>query len=78
MLEGPLPKRGLLMIESKLGWMVSDSTPVLLTDNAEVAYEVERILSTSYARAPAPEGWSPSGVRGDPGSSHAREDFAGE
>ncbi|MEW5297020.1 MAG: hypothetical protein WDW36_000257 [Sanguina aurantia] len=43
-LTGPLPGRGLLMLESKLGWMVSDSTPLLLTDDADIAAEVERLL----------------------------------
>lgn len=39
-----LPSSGLLMVECKLGWMVSDSTPVLLTSDALLFAEVEGLL----------------------------------
>lgn len=50
-LSGPLHSRGLLTVETKLGWMVNDSMPVLLTGDAELAREVERILSSTPAAA---------------------------
>lgn len=50
-MTGPLPKRGLLTVETKLGWMVSDSMPMLLTGDADLAQEVERILTSGSEAA---------------------------
>ncbi|MEW5304892.1 MAG: hypothetical protein WDW36_007469 [Sanguina aurantia] len=50
-LTGPLPSRGLLTVETKLGWMVNDSMPVLLTGDADLAGEVGQILSSAAREA---------------------------
>lgn len=83
-LNSPLPSRGLLMVESKLGWMVSDSTPVLLLEDMKLAQEVERILRFSTSgrargamRAPLHTPSSQS-IVGQTAVGHSREIRAGE
>ncbi|MEW5297021.1 MAG: hypothetical protein WDW36_000258 [Sanguina aurantia] len=75
-LTGPLPSRGLLTVESKLGWMVSDSTPLLLTDDADIAAEVERILSCTPGSVQAAQRAGSRSMAGQIGAGHAREDSA--
>ncbi|MEW5315813.1 MAG: hypothetical protein WDW38_007217 [Sanguina aurantia] len=76
-LTGPLPSRGLLMLESKLGWMVSDSAPLLLTDDADIAAEVERLLGCGSSKGHlAGRQASHSSTICTTGAGHTREDRA--
>lgn len=77
-LNGPVPSSGLLVVESKLGWMVSDSTPVLLTQDKILAQEVERMLSLSSARKGLiVQKLAPEMSDHQVGSSYAREERSG-
>lgn len=67
------------MVETKLGWMASDSTPVLLTEDAKMAYEVEMVLSLSaLGRTQAAATTSLAQSLGQIGAGHTREARVGK
>lgn len=43
-LSGDVPRSGLLMVDCKLGWMVSDSRPVVVTCDPALEAEVGRVI----------------------------------
>ncbi|MEW5307447.1 MAG: hypothetical protein WDW36_009842 [Sanguina aurantia] len=43
-IDGGLPRSDLLMLECKLGWMLCDTAPVLLTGDALLAAELQELL----------------------------------
>lgn len=63
------------MVECKLGWMVSDSTPMLLTCDPLLAAEVEGLLVRSTWGGGDRPGWYYSVETS--GSSLTREDLSG-
>lgn len=78
-MNGPLPSHGLLMVESKLGWMASDSTPVLLMQDADMAQEVETVLSLSaIGRTQEAVTTSHRQSPGQVGAGHSREAREGQ
>lgn len=77
MVNGPLSCSGLLMVECKLGWMVSDSTPMLLTCDPLLAAEVQGLLVRSTWGGGDRPGWYCSSETSEHGVGLTREDLSG-